>query len=371
MQTQKIKSDLPARGIAALAGFDQFENYQDLSRIGICLDSAMVQQMASALMSSGQGMDANLTPPLSTPSVTTPIQFLQEWLTGFVHVVTAARRIDEMVGVVTQGSWEDEEIVQGIMEHTGDSRPYGDYTDIPLASWNTNFERRTVVRFEEGMQVGRLEEKRAAAIQVNSAAEKRAASALALEIIRNAIGFFGYNNGANRTYGFLNDPELPAYVTAPNGDWPNSDFLSITADIRSMARGLRVQSQDRIDPARDQITMAIATNVVDFLSVTSEFGNSVADWLRETYPNVRVVSAPELNEANGGEDVAYFYAENVNDTSTDDGRTMIQVVPAKFSTLGVEQRAKGYVEDYSNATAGVMVKRPWAVYRMTGLNADS
>jgi hypothetical protein len=44
----------------------------------------------------------------------------------------------------------------------------------------------------------------------------------------------------------------------------------------------------------------------------------------------------------------------------------VQVVPSKFQVLGVEKGAKGYKEDYSNATAGVFCKRPFAVVRRTG-----
>ena len=51
----------------------------------------------------------------------------------------------------------------------------------------------------------------------------------------------------------------------------------------------------------------------------------------------------------------------------DGGRTFDQIVPAKLKSLGVEQRAKSYVEDYTNATAGVMLKRPWAVVRRSGI----
>ena len=35
--------------------------------------------------------------------------------------------------------------------------------------------------------------------------------------------------------------------------------------------------------------------------------------------------------------------------------------------LGSEKGAKHYTEDFLMATAGVMVKRPWAVKRYTGL----
>jgi hypothetical protein len=83
---------------------------------------------------------------------------------------------------------------------------------------------------------------------------------------------------------------------------------------------------------------------------------------------VRVVSAPQLNNANGNANVFILFADAVNDgLSTDDNKTFIQVVPATFQLLGVQQLAKGYEEDYSNATAGVMVKRPYAVYRASGI----
>ena len=79
-------------------------------------------------------------------------------------------------------------------------------------------------------------------------------------------------------------------------------------------------------------------------------------------------SAPQLNTANGGVGVFYLYAENVADNSTDDGRTFAQIVPAKFQIVGVAKKTKSYEEDYSNATAGVMCKRPYAVVRYSGIS---
>lgn len=350
------------------------EMLTQLANIGINLPLPMVERMHSQGGGFLAGIAHDALNALSTaPSVATPIQFLQSWLPGFVRVLTQARKIDELVGVVTQGRWEDEEIVQGVMELTGNAVPYGDYTNIPLSSWNANFERRSIVRFEEGMRVGKLEEARAAAMQVNSAESKREAAAVALDIQRNRIGFYGFNNGLNRTYGLLNEPNLPAYVTVAVGDsgdteWATKTFLEITADIRSALASLRTQSGDLIDPEKTPITMGLPTNSIDYLGVTNEFGTlSVREWLRNTYSNVRPVSAPEFNGANGGENVMYLFAESVSDNSTDDGRTIIQVVPTRFMSLGVEQQAKAYVEDYTNALAGVMVKRPYAIVRRSGI----
>ncbi len=367
MRSRNERSDLGPRQVRPFVmGEDRVGSYLALDKIGIGISAANVASMMA------HGMDADLVAPLTTASVSTPIQFLQSWLPGFVEVITAARRIDVLTGITTQGRWEDEEIIQGVLEHVGSPVPYGDLTNSPKASWNVNFERRSIVRFEEGMMIGRLEEARAAAMQVSSPDEKRKAAALALEIIRNSVGFFGYNSGANRTYGFLNDPALPAYVTVPVGgaaatEWSTKTYLEITADIREALASLRIQSQDKIDPNRTPIVLAIATSSRDYLSVTSDFGNSVMSWLNETYKNIRVESAPELDGANGGDNVFYLYAETVDDESTDDSRTFVQVVPAKFQILGVAQEVKGYSEGYTNATAGILTKRPYAVVRRSGV----
>lgn len=343
-----------------LAVADVMAAYPDLPLLGIGLDEKTLGQMVEAV-----GMDA-LEPTVTTGSIPTPIQFLQNWLPGFVHVITQARKIDELVGITATGSWEDEEVVQGVLELTGTSVPYADLSNIPFSSWNANYERRTVIRFEEGMQVGRLEEARSARARLNSGANKREAAGLALEIRRNDIGFLGYNAGANRTYGILNDPALPAYAGLPNGAWPSATFLEITADLRSMFAALRSQSGDTIDPMETPTTLGIASDVVDYLTTVSDFGISVREWLSKTYPKCRVVSVPQFNDANGGDNVLYLFAETVNDQSTDDGRTFSQLVPTKFQVLGVQQLVKAYVESYSNATAGVLLKRPYAVVRRSG-----
>lgn len=376
MTPSRIHSSIAPRGPAGkgitpfVFGMDAVaEVYPHLQeQFGISISPAMIRRMMA------YGMDTDVQPNITVSSIATPVQFLQNWLPGFVAIITAARKIDDLVGMMTAGSWEDEEIVQGIKELLGTSVPYGDYTNVPLSSWNLAFERRTVIRFEEGMRAGILEEKRAARVQINSSAEKRTAAAEALEIQRNRVGFYGFNGGNNRTYGYLNDPNLPAATVFPNGatsgtpQWAGKTFNEITKDIISMATDLRVQSQDTIDPYKTPITMAVATAAVDALATQNSLGSqSVKQWLAETYPNVRVESAPELDAAISSDNAVYFYAESTQDgASTDDKRTWVQVVPSKFMTLGVQQMAKYYLEDYSNATAGVMLKRPFAVVRRYG-----
>jgi Uncharacterized protein conserved in bacteria (DUF2184) len=355
-------SALDARQVRPLI-LKNVEDYEDLQRLGL--------GGFDKILDAGFGMDS-IQGNVTTASIPVALQFLQQFLPGFVKIITASRKIDQIVGISTAGSWEDEEVVQGIIENTGAAVPYGDDTNVPLAGWNENWVARTVVRFELGMRIGVLEAKRAARIMVDAAESKRESAGLVLEEQRNAVGFYGYNSGNNLTYGFLNEPGLPAYVTvAATGTgsstlWSTKNFQEITADIITAFSALQNQSQDNINPETTETTLALATISDQYLSVTTDFGISVRDWLTKTYPKCRVVSAPQLNGANGGANVFYVFADRVQDNSTDDGRTFVQLVPAKFQVLGVQQLAKGYEEDYSNASAGVMLKRPWACVRYSG-----
>ena len=362
MAVSKQRSFIAARNVAPL---DYSKIGMDgLGLIGIGVDA----RTASKMMAAMDALEATVT----TGSVTTPVQFLQAWMPGFVKVVTAARKIDSLVGVQTIGSWEDEEIVQPILEITGSASPYTGLSTGNYASWNQNFEKRTVVRFKNGMMVDTLEEARAGRVQMNAGSNKREGAGLALEINRNEIGFYGYNDGDNKTYGFLNDPGLGAYANVAAGVggtfWSEKTFLEITADINEMASALRTQSGDLIDPYDTELTLAVATSSVGYLATTNEFGTkSVKEWIKETYPKMRIESAPQLDEANGGENVCYLYADKMADGSTDGGIVFAQMVPTRFQVLGVQKLDDGYREAYTNATAGVICKRPWAVVRRSAI----
>lgn len=340
------------------------KGYEALTQMGIGMDAATVHSIMDA-------MDG-ITPTVTTAGTGTPEQFLQAWLPGFVKIQTAARKIDELVGIQTIGDWEDEEIVQGVLETSGTAAVYGDYTNIPFSSWNANFERRSIVRFEEGMRVGSLELQRAAKMRVDPAASKREGASLALEIARNNVGFFGFNGGTNRTYGILNDPALSAYVPVATGIggylWSQKTWVEITADIRTAVAALIAQSNGLIDPMTSDLTLVLPVSYTSYLSVTNDLGSvSVQDWINKTFKNMRVVGVPQFLAASAGSNVFYLYADSVDDNSSDGGRTFVQAVPSKFQVLGVEKLAKGYQEDYSNATAGVLLKRPFAVVRYSGI----
>lgn len=373
-----VHKRLSPEGAAKLSGIlrgiamDSMANIHALRDIGVNYSDFALSTYAEAY-----GMDAATTIPGLTVNPgqanSAYIQFLQTWLPGQVHVVTQARKADELFGVTTAGSWEDEEIIQEILEMVGVAQPYSDLGSIPLSSWNLTYEKRGIVRFEEGFSVGELEGLRSGRIGVNTSQVKRDAASLALEIARNRVAFFGFLNATSRpVYGALNEPNLPAYQTLPSGKkWSVANRAEIITDLMFAFAQLRKGSKEVVDPTRTPLKLVIASDVIDYLNTPSgtgaEMGETAKDWLTRNYPNVTIESCVEFNGANASANIFYLYAVSVTGSGTDNGSVIEQIVPTRLRALGVDTSCKQVTEDFTNATAGVLCKRPFAVFRGTGI----
>lgn len=363
-QASLVKCCIPTDKIRGYA-IDSKTTNITLDKLGIHYDKAAMNRMIRQYGKAG--MDA-LMPTITTPSITTPIQFLQTFLAEPIYTVTAARNIDNLVPRTIVGSFEDEEIVARVVEKVGSARPMTDYGAAMNSDWNLNFETRTIVRYEDGFECSILEEMRAGRVQMNSAQMKREAVAESLAITMNEIGFYGYNDGENRTYGFLNDPNQSAYKTVAAGasgytTWDKKTFFEIQADIRTGIAFLREQTKNLFNPMKDRFKIAISLDKVDYLGVTSTYTlDSVKDWLTKTYPSCDIETAPELTGANGGADVFYIYLEKLGNQTVVENN-----IVDTFRLLGTEKRVKSFVEDYANATAGVLWRHPVAMVRYTGI----
>lgn len=329
----------------------------DLASLGVSADMRAIRTL---------GMDASVSLQ-TTPSITSPVQFFQYWASKAVEVATAARKIDEIAGRTIAGSFEDEEIVVPLMELTGNARPYTDTTNIPLASYNPNFLARTIIRMEQGLEVGYLEDLRASRMRQDAHELKARAVALSLAIASNDIGFLGFANGENQTFGYLNDPNLPAYQTVATGTggttWATKTFLEITADIITAMSALVTQTAGLFDPMKDSFKLVISLASTQYLNKLNELGTqSVYQWLKNTYPNLEIIGVPELDGANGGQNVFYIQLDELNGS-----KVVEQFVPEVLRLIGIEKHAKTTVESYANATAGVIVTQPLGIVRYTGI----
>lgn len=315
------------------------------------------------------GMDA--APQMVTqPNIGNLIQFFQFFYPQVIRVITQARKIDQIAGRTVAGTWYDEQIVWQLQEFIGQPQPYNDQNNIPLADFNPAWMNRAIVRLELGLNVGELESGRNARMRINSFESKRTAIAEGFAIADNDIGFSGYYSGRGNstTYGLLNEPQMPGYVTLPNGaagtsTWPTKTPEEIMRDIVFMAQSLMDRSLTNFDPQNDSSVLVVASSVYQYLQMPNPVVlTSPADLIAKTYPNMRIVPVPQLNAANGGANVAYLIADSVAGQPV-----LFHMVQEQFKLLGIERRAKAIIEDYSMATAGITVTSPLGVVRFTGL----
>lgn len=349
--------------------FDAFPKAKgtDLAKLGITIDEsdAGVRFVMDAL--------PNL---VTSANISQLVQFFQWWMPGMIGVVTQARRADRVLGRSIVGTWEDEEIVVTVKENVGHPQPYGDLTDIPLVSYNTNFVKRANVRFEAGIQTGKLEDAKAARQRISPYNEKRQSLAESFAIELNRIAFKGYdsynsvsNTTGGLTFGLLNEPGVGSSTSLANNaagtssKFKDKTYLEICADFVTALSNLRVQTGDNFDPHADAVICSIASRAYDYLSIQNTEGTqSVFDFLRKQYPNMTLIPIPELNNAGGSNvDDLIFEVQSIAGQKVVD-----QLVTSTTRLLGVEPKVKGTVEGYTFSTAGAIVYMPIGVKRYTG-----
>ena len=303
----------------------------------------------------------------------TPLQYLQYPLNKPIEVLTTPVAIDKIAGRSIVADWETEEVIQPIVEGAGTPQLYGDDNDTPLASFNADFENRTVQRFELGLRVGKLEDARGAKMGVlgfkSPYDTKRSWLARSFQLLLDEVGHRGFANGAGMTFGIFNDRNLLPAVSATatsGGDtqWAKKDFQQICADIRDMFSELTTQTDTHFDGmAGDACQLVLSPAAKNALARENDHGKSVMQYIKDNYPGCEVVAAPRFrNGAGANSDYAYLIAKNLNGNKVVD-----QFVPSLMRLLGVFKSEKHVKEAYTCATAGVMVKQPLGIVRRFGV----
>ncbi len=316
--------------------------------------------------------DADVESVLSQTGFT-PLQYLQYPLNKPIEVMTTPVTIDKIAGRSVVADWETENVIQPVIEGAGVPQLYGDDNDAPLASMQYDYELRTVQRFELACRIGKLEDARLSKMGVlgykSPFEAKRTAVAKGFQLLQDEIGFRGFINGSGVTEGLLTDHNLlAAQAVAANAggdtEWAKKDYNAICADIREMFATLSTQTDMHFDGmAGDKCKLVLAPASKNALTTQNDLGKTVLDWLKENYEGCEVIATPRFKNAfTGGVNGAMLIADELN------GNEVVkQYVPCLMRLLGIEKRFKYAAEDYTFATAGVMVKQPLGIVTRTSL----
>lgn len=278
-----------------------------------------------------------------------------------IEILTAKRNYKAIAPEVKNGDWGTAFTQFRALELTGTVTPYQDYDANGQANVNTNFPTRQQYRFQTTLRVGDLEQDVNAAARIDLFAEKQRSAATLLEISFNKYAFYGVEN--MNIYGLLNDPNLNADLTPTTGaagnTWTLKTADEIMADFAKMFGKLYERSNGWID-GNTRTKLVIAPAALAELNKVNAFGASVKKMLSDTYPNMEILSAPEMVTGSGN--LAMILADEVN------GQPTVEFgYSEKYKAHSIIRDSSSMYQKISAGTYGAIVYMPFAIVTMLGV----
>jgi len=307
--------------------------------------------------------------------VTTSNAGIPNWLTVYtdpeiIRVLVTPNKAAEIFGEAKKGDWLTDTAAFPVVENTGETSSYGDYSTNGSSGANVNFPQRQSYHYQTVTQWGEREVERMGLAKIGWAAQKSIASAMVLDKFQNNSYFFGVAGLAN--YGILNDPNLTAslqpgpkvYGSNAHGPWITAGVVTATAnevftDIQSLFSQLQVQAPD-IASLDAQMTLALSPASQVALTATNSFNVNVADLLKKNFPNIKVKTATHYATAAGN--VVQLILDSAEGQDTG-----VCAFTEKMRAHAVIPDLSAWAQKKSQGTWGFILKQPFGIASMLGV----
>jgi len=319
---------------------------------------------AASVRLAHDGFACDAQPALVTSSNSGIPAFLSTYIDPkLIEILVAPMKAAEIVGdEVKKGDWTTETAMFPVVESTGVTSAYGDYSESGNAGVNTNFPQRQSFSYQVMTQWGERELERAGLARIDWANRTNIASVLTLNKYQNKTYFFGVAGLQN--YGLLNDPSLSAAITpvtkaAGGTSWANATALEVVADIQKLYKQLQTQANGLVE-LDTRMTLAMSPLSEVALTKTTEFNVNVSDILKKNFPNLTVKTAPEYTTASG--ELVQLLADEIEGQ-----RTASCGFTEKLRAHPIIVQASSFKQKKSQGTWGTVIYRPFLIAQMLGV----
>jgi len=319
-------------------------------------------QKANIAHSVSLAMDAQ--PALVTVSNSGIPAFLSTFVDPkLIEVLVSPMKAAEIVGgELKKGDWTTQTAMFPMVESTGETSSYGDYSENGSVGVNSNFPQRQSYHYQVMTQWGEKELEQAGLAKIDWANRMNIASALTLNKFQNKTYFFGVAGLQN--YGLLNDPALSAPIapttkTAGGTTWALGTALEILNDVTKLYKELQTQAGGLVD-LNSTMTLAMSPLSEVYLTKTTEFNVNVADLLKKNYPNLTIKTAPEYSTVSG--ELVQLMVDEIEGQRTAD-----TAFTEKMRAHPVVVGSSSYKQKKSQGTWGTIIYRPFGIAQMIGV----
>ena len=281
-----------------------------------------------------------------------------------IEILVAPMKAAEIVGdEVKKGDWTTETAMFPMVESTGQTSAYGDYSENGSVGVNVNFPQRQSFHYQIMSQWGERELERAGLARIDYANRIQIAGALTLNKYQNKSYFFGISGLEN--YGLLNDPSLSAPITPgiktedSTTHWANASALEVLADIQALYTQLQTQANGLVD-LDTKMTLAMSPTSEVALTKTTIYNVNAADILKKNFPNLRVITAPEYATTSG--QLLQLIVDEVEGQ-----RTASCAFTEKMRAHPIIVESSSFKQKKSQGTWGTVIFRPVFIAQMLGV----
>lgn len=332
------------------------------SRFGVHFPGAMDYLDKNISYDINVAMDAQ--PTLITTSNAGVPYFLANYIDPeFIRVLVTPMKAARIAPEVKKGDWTTLTAMFPVVESTGQTSSYGDYSTNGQSNSNENWVNRQSYHFQTITQWGERELEMAGLGKIDKAANINIASALTLAKFQNKSYFFGISNLEN--YGLLNDPSLSAAITpAATGTgsgttWATKDGSAIYGDIVSLYGQLQTQMRGLVE--RDApMVLAMSPEIEVNLTKTNQYNVNVTDQIKKNFPNMRIESAVEYDTTSG--QLVQMIVESI------DGQPVAQTAfTEKMRAHPIKVELSSFQQKKSSGTWGAIIRYPIGIAQMLGV----
>ena len=314
---------------------------QDIAAINAKLGTNFPLDATIAMDSNYAGGAAQTMPNGGIPAM------LTTWLSPkWIETLVAPMRTAEAFQERQFGDRTTTNIMIPTFELYGETSSYGDFNDNGMSNNNENYEYRQPYEYQTNIKIGEIAQERAAAARFSLVERQIQATTLTLNKTQNSIYLYGVKNLKN--YGVLNDPDLLPDSVGKN--WASLGTLELFNEVLGIFKQLVKQTNGLVDELAE-MTMALSPAMNTVLLTPNEYGWNAMLKIKETFPNLKIISIPEYSTA-AGEKIQLVVDEYLGQ------RTVELGFVDKLRTHAVEVKTSGFLQKRSQSTIGAIIYYP-------------
>jgi hypothetical protein len=295
-----------------------------------------------------------------------------------IRVVFAPLQMAEIMGGERKaGDWLEETRIFPIVEETGEVSSYDDFSNNGRAGINFNYPQFQSYLYQTFVQYGERETERAGLMRINYVGELTSAAAGLLNRFGNLSYAFGITGLQN--YGLLNNPYLSAYLSPAVKAWGGTSWFNAGApaatanevnnDILAVVEQIINQTNGAVDMDAP-MTLALSPQSQLAMKFTNSFGVSVADLLKQGFPNMKIKSAPQYGQRTSTNGQGYSAVGNAFQIVVDKIDNQKVAYPAFNEKLRAHKlipEASSWKQKYTSGVWGTITRMPIGIGGMLGV----